>query len=296
MPEGYDEGPEWKPPYYPIKTPEDTEHTWKTKLLEYMIKRFRPLRKHWHNTGVATIATATAARTYEDVINFITDLGYPAIAGVVQNRGPGSLFFVVSVQPDEQSGTEIRLDPGETFRWGGLDNPHQIYYLHIRADADNTAYQVIGGSGKLEFTGAGESSTKDFVRSDKDDHFTGGLAQYATEAENLTGLKSDKVRITGVTVWSDQNLNYRFYFYQDDDGAETDADLDAMIDYFEINASDWVRLGNANLYRFALSDLSINYEDKDASKELHPILENLDTTAKNAGATGEIVIEVKYEF
>lgn len=49
-------------------------------------------------------------------------------------------------------------------------------------------------------------------------------------------------------------------------------------------------------YRFVLAGLNIPYEDTDKTKKLHVILKNLSPTAKQAGAGGEVVIEVSYEL
>lgn len=299
--EKYDEGPEWKPPYYPMKLPGEEESSWKLKLLEYLTKRCRPLRKHWYNSGVRTISTGTSeSGTYEDVINFINDLGYPATAGVIQNRGPGSLFFVTSVQPDDKSGNENRIEPGQTFRWGGPDNPHQIYYLHIRADTDNTDYQVIGGSGKLEFTD-NTAPTFTSIRSDKDDNFTAGLVQNAKEDENLTGLANNRIMIKAVRIEADQALDFAVIFWSKDTFDDTDLDADTFIEWVRFNLAgttglDVIRPGGAGQYYGSKTGLNIPYRDDDSSNELHVSLMNLSVGAKNAGATGEVIIEVDYEM
>lgn len=48
-------------------------------------------------------------------------------------------------------------------------------------------------------------------------------------------------------------------------------------------------------YRLNIKNINLPYEDLDKTKGLHVILKNLSPTAKNAGASGEVVIEVSYE-
>lgn len=44
-----------------------------------------------------------------------------------------------------------------------------------------------------------------------------------------------------------------------------------------------------------IKNISLPYEDLDKTKELHIVLKNLSPTSKEAGADGEVVIDVKYE-
>ena len=47
-------------------------------------------------------------------------------------------------------------------------------------------------------------------------------------------------------------------------------------------------------YYFSLPDVNLTYVDEDGTKELHVILHNLSPTTKNAGDTGQVVLEVTY--
>ena len=303
MPEEYDEGPEWKPPPPPEENLEKIGQLgFVLESIKYLVRRARPLRKHWLNTGVATISTGTSSTgTYEAVVSFTNDLGFPAITGVVQNRGPGNLFFVVSVQPDDLSANEIRLNPGQTFRWGGPDNPHQIYYLHVRADVDNTDYQIMGGSGKLELTEDIIEFGTLSIRSDKDVNFTGGIVQNAKEDENLTGLASNKIMIKAVRIEADQALDFVVIFWSKDTFDDTNLDDDTFIDFvrFQLDGTaglDFIQPGGAGQFYGSKTGLNIPYRDDDLTKELHVSLLNLSSTAKDAGAGGEVIIEVDYEL
>ncbi|GAI60980.1 unnamed protein product, partial [marine sediment metagenome] len=48
-------------------------------------------------------------------------------------------------------------------------------------------------------------------------------------------------------------------------------------------------------YHLNVKNVDLPYEDKDETKELHVLLKNLSPTSKDAGADGEVVIDVKYE-
>lgn len=134
------------------------------------------------------------------------------------------------------------------------------------------------------------------LRSDKDSHFTGAINQNATEEENLTGLIANKIRITGVSVQSDQSLDYKLIFFKTDGFADTDLDLDTFASEQEMDLPSYGwRIAGANQYYMAVDGLAIDYQDDDETHELHVALQNLSATAKNAGATGEVVVEIRYE-
>lgn len=133
-----------------------------------------------------------------------------------------------------------------------------------------------------------------YIVTDKDAEFTTALAQYEVEGEDLTGLPSNKIRIKSIAVESDQDLAYRLYIYRNDDGVKTGLDLNGLVEWFDIEATDWKQIKNTAQYVYATTGLDIPYEDADLSKELHLILENLDASGKNAGATGEIVFRIGY--
>ncbi len=138
--------PGMSPPRFPRRVTQVID------TLLYLIRRFRPIRRHPFFSGEQTISTATTTTgTYEDTYNFTNDLGFPAIAGCILNKGPGVLFFVISASPNDMSGNEVRLEPGMAYVWGGPDNPHQIAYMHVRADTADTKYEIVAGAGKQEF-------------------------------------------------------------------------------------------------------------------------------------------------
>jgi len=143
------------------------------------------------------------------------------------------------------------------------------------------------------------TSAAEFVRSDKDTHFSGALAQNAVETENI-GFPADwataeiqKVQVLGVSVLSDQQLAWDIKFYGRDTHAVT-ANLDN--DYFEktlkLDASDGIQEAGANQFYYDLnpSFFPFIYHDDDRTSEFHITLVNRSAVAKTAGAGGEVVI------
>ena len=133
------------------------------------------------------------------------------------------------------------------------------------------------------------------LRSDKDSHFTGALLTNAKEDESITGLASNKIIIRRIVAQSDQNLHYRALLWRTDGFDNTDLDLDTFAGEVDLDfPAIGFRIAGANQYYVDL-ECELEYQDSDASRELHISLLNQDATAKNAGATGEIAIEVYYE-
>lgn len=134
------------------------------------------------------------------------------------------------------------------------------------------------------------------LRSDKDSHFTGAIAQNAVESENLTGLAWNKVRIRGIMLQADQQLKFRLIFWSKDTLDDTNLDLDAYIGEQEVDlVASGFQVAGANQWYLDIRGLSIDYQDEDSTNELHISLQNLSPTAKAAGATGEVVVEVTME-
>ena len=172
-----------------------------------------------------------------------------------------------------------------------LETPVQLskyLRLHIGREASAEA--------GVQITAAAPKSVFYTLRSDKDNHFTGALATNAKEDENLSGLLGNKIRIVGVALQSDQNLDYRVIFWKKDSFDDTDLDLDRFCGEVELDLPTYgYQIAGANQYYLDMRGLDIDYEDEDETYELHISLMNLSATGKNAGATGEVVIEIYYE-
>ena len=133
------------------------------------------------------------------------------------------------------------------------------------------------------------------AKSDKDSHFTGAIIQNAIEEENITGLSSDEITITGISIIGDEALSYRVWLFETDDFQETDLDNDEFVEFVDLDLSaNGARIGATGAYYYAQTNIAIDYEDLDATNELHIALQNLSAAAKTSGAAGEVVIKISY--
>jgi hypothetical protein len=100
-------------------------------------------------------------------------------------------------------------------------------------------------------------------------------------------------------MMADQALDWELVFWNKATAEDADMDLDAFISRVAIAVADQKQLGVTGTY-YASKELAapIIYVDDDApavEPKLHVSLVNRNATAKNAGATGEVVIVVTCE-
>lgn len=133
------------------------------------------------------------------------------------------------------------------------------------------------------------------IPSDKDSHFTEELAKNAVERENITGLRSDRVRIPKISIQADQQLLFEVLLYGTDLFEEEDVDTDRFIAAVELNLPTYGFQQTTNQWRLDIENLDIDYIDADGTKEIHAVLRNLSPTSKNAGETGEVKLEFTCE-
>lgn len=127
-------------------------------------------------------------------------------------------------------------------------------------------------------------------------HFAGAIAQAAKEDESLTGLLDDRIYIKSVSIISTQKLDLYLLFYNTDTTDDANVDTDSMCGQVHLDLiTHAVRLGTG-LYYMTSEALDLEYVDEDATKELHVSLYNASPTAKIAGASGYLKIDVKYEL
>lgn len=129
------------------------------------------------------------------------------------------------------------------------------------------------------------------ISTDKDAHFTSELAKDAIERENLTGLRNNRIRITKISIQSDQRLLYEVLLYGTDLFDESDLDEDRFIASVEMNLPTYGFQQTTSQWRLEITNLNIDYIDVDSTKEIHVVLRNLSPTTKNAGASGEVKLE-----
>lgn len=132
------------------------------------------------------------------------------------------------------------------------------------------------------------------VRSDKDEHFTGAIAQDGIERENLPNLRSDRVRISKVSIQAIQALHYQVLLYSTDAFDESDLDNDKFVASIDLDLATYGFQQTTSQYRMDI-ERSIDYLDEDETKELHVVLKNLDPTSKIAGTNGQVVLEFTCE-
>ena len=129
------------------------------------------------------------------------------------------------------------------------------------------------------------------VVSDKDVNFTEQLIKNAVERENITGLRSNRVRISKISIQADQQLLFEVLLYGTDAFEESDLDDDRFIASVELNLPTYGFQQTTSQWRLDIENLDIDYIDVDSTKEIHAVLRNLSPTTKNAGATGEVKLE-----
>ena len=129
------------------------------------------------------------------------------------------------------------------------------------------------------------------ITSDKDLHFTEELVKNAVERESLEGLRSNRIRISKISIQADQQLLFEVLLYGTDLFEESDLDTDRFIASVELNLPTYGFQQTTGQWRLDIEDLNIDYVDVDGTKEIHAVLRNLSPTTKIAGATGEVKLE-----
>lgn len=79
------------------------------------------------------------------------------------------------------------------------------------------------------------------IRSEKGLHFTDALAQGESENENLQGLESNRITITGIRIISKQALHFRLSLFSKDTFGNADLSSDAFLGSVDIDLSTYSR-------------------------------------------------------
>lgn len=215
--------------------------------------------------------------------------GYPRVR---QSADGTNWSLVTAVARDlSQAGYLFRFDFVRRFPYVQVEWTHggvQGTYLRaaVEARAGLTASDDPIGS---------VSDKMQHVRTDKDTHFTGTLAQNAQETENVTGLDSNAGSIKSLAILSDQQLDWDVVFYSTDGFVNADADVDSYLGRVEFGAADGRQIAGTGLFRYDAFDLNLPYLDGDGTNELHVGLVNRSATAKAAGDTGEVVLRIGFQ-
>ena len=161
------------------------------------------------------------------------------------------------------------------------------------------------------------------VRTDKDVQFIAAIAQNAADTANVVPPQSlgagghCRSIIRGMSIVSDQQLAWEVQFYSQNTFNTNAADLDQVpfLGKWGFQAADGTQIAGAGPYLYYIDGLYIPYHctDFDYSAngvaghgkiingvaqpegQIHIMLVNRSATGKNAGATGEIVIQLYCE-
>lgn len=130
-------------------------------------------------------------------------------------------------------------------------------------------------------------------------HFTGAIAQHGAEEENIADLSSDEITITGVAIYSQQQLDLRLMLFETDGfqaGAAADMDDDGFVEFIDLDlVTSGIQYKNAGYYYYSITGLEIDYEDLDKTNELHAAIQVVGATAKLAsGAGGNLWLKFSY--
>ena len=140
------------------------------------------------------------------------------------------------------------------------------------------------------------------VQSDKDVQFTGAIAQNAGENEDFaSGLELKECALVGIEVISKQNLDWEIWFSSKTcatNFGNTDLDLDGYLGRCLFAVADGKQSTDSGVtsyyYSKEMASPIILRDDTTTNTKfnLHMRLVNRNATAKNAGATGEIVVKL----
>lgn len=142
------------------------------------------------------------------------------------------------------------------------------------------------------------------VKTDKDVHFTGAIAQNAQANENIgrpytpealvAGLAA-RGRLRSIQISATENLAYEIRLYRTDGFNNTDADLNKLCGWWAFSTGDATRVAAAGLYNYYVDGLDILYYDEDQTGEVHVGLVNRSVASKTAGAGGEMTVVLGFE-
>ncbi len=119
---------------------------------------------------------------------------------------------------------------------------------------------------------------------------------HATAINNLAGVPpigSRRFLIRAIEYLAKEDVGLEFDFFGSSAGPTTNVDTDTFIARYQFSAINGVQYNSTGLYRFYVDGLAIPYFDLDTANSvtaptLHVGVQNVDTVAKSADATGAI--------
>lgn len=138
------------------------------------------------------------------------------------------------------------------------------------------------------------------VRTDKDLHFVGALAQNEAEWEDIqlpqaiaAGLHCTS-QLRSIAIISKENLAWELVLWKKkiDPSVPLTLSLDdnPFLGKWRLDAGEAIRIGGAGPWYYFLDGMDVAYEDEDRVGKLHVCLVNKSAAAKSAGVAGEIVV------
>ena len=213
--------------------------------------------------------------------------------------------FIIASSDGDVAGCSVRLNRKQNSliplaRFNPATSRFYTLFLTTAVQAGKTLWLFIGREAAAQ-TQQGTTtitSMQSFtvIESDKDSQFEGALAQYAKLDENLTGLISDSIRITGIAILSDQQLHYKLILWYKDTFEDADLDVDEFCGEVDLDIPTYgFQVGGAGTWYFNVANLHLDYTDADASQELHLSLINMSAAAKLADPDGNVKLFITYE-
>jgi len=203
------------------------------------------------------------------------------------NDGPGT-WFVRASSDGNNFPEEYPIKQGESNTFTN------VYELRHRTPTEGLNYRISEHELKQQ-TAVNAAEKIEIVSTDDTVHFTGAIVQFDQEKENLKGLSGNRFTIRGVNIQSVQPLKFNLIFWSTSGFNNTDLNVDSFIDFvtLDMSASPTFRINSAGQYYLNVGNLEILYEDLDVTRQLHISLQDLSAAPKNAGATGEVQIDIK---
>lgn len=195
---------------------------------------------------------------------------------------------------DSPMGDAVYLD-----KFNSLYMPYSDIYLSNTEQAGKLLTLFIGfrksSAGSIPIV---DSSSRLFtISTSPEAQFTAALAQYAKEDQNITGVVANKIKITGISIQSEQALDYYLLFWSKDTFGSVTMNSDTFVGVTELDFTTWgQQVGGTGQYYFSVEGLDFDYEDRDNSKEIHCSLYNASPVAKTAGSAGYVKIDITYEL
>ena len=170
-------------------------------------------------------------------------------------------------------------------------------FLTNSVQAGKTLYLFIGRESATEATTSTSLVTTNqafyIIKTLKGTHFTGALAQFVKEDENLTGLLADNIRITGIVIEADQQLHFKALFWHKDSFDNTDHDIDEFCGEVDLDLATYgIQIGGANQWYLDVRNLHLDYIDSDGTKDLHVSQMTMSAVAKGASGAGETILKI----